>query len=84
MVKLSGAPLPRTGRMLDEKRAIITPSHAVLNEVSFRGDTDGWREALQRFCKIKGLRWGTIDSGCVILSSGVSYPLDDCSVKTLS
>ena len=83
IVKLSAEPLPKEGGMLDEKRTITLPNRALMHEVSYRGDLDGWRRAIQSFCKTQGLLWAHVECGRVIMCDGVAYALDDCIVRSI-
>jgi hypothetical protein len=84
IVRMSNGDLPRSGGMLDEKRMITLPDETLLHGISYKGDSAGWRAAIQAFCNEQSRVWASVDSGIVFTSDGRRYPLDDCRVQPLA
>jgi len=81
IIKLSGAPLPKSGGMINENRLIILPEGIRLHGVSYKGDLEGWRRIIHQFCEVKNLQYGDIDSGMIVTNRGRRQALDDCVVE---
>lgn len=74
----AGESVQDSGGMLNEDIEVRVPDGRVLCIVSYKGDIEGWRRAIIRWCEDHQRVFGLIESATVTLSTGEKYNLDEC------
>jgi hypothetical protein len=74
-------PLPTSGGMINEEAMIELPSGIQLHALSYKGDIGGWHRRVTEWCKTRGLLWGKIVESRIVLSNGVTLPLQQCRAE---
>lgn len=72
--------MPASGGALEEKVRLTLDDGTSLMGISYKGDLEGWRAKLVAFCKSSGRVHGNVCDAEIVLSSGVTLPLDDIKV----
>jgi hypothetical protein len=75
-------PAPSSGGLLDEGTAIELPSGTTLFGISYKGDVNAWRAAIERCAGTLGLKLGHIAGRSIRLNDDTQYQLRDCRVVT--
>lgn len=73
--------LPTTGGVVEERARIFLEKDRSLLGISYKGDIDGWRAKLIKFCGESGRVYGFIKEYRLVLSNGASPLLEELSVQ---
>ena len=73
--------LPKSGGVVEEKARIVLSDNTPFVGVSYKGDLDGWRAKIVRFCEANGRRWGTVRGGRFVTSDTKETSLADCEIE---
>jgi hypothetical protein len=68
------------GGIVSDSCRIEAPNGECFRALSFHGDLDGWRTAVEAGARTLGLRLARIEDDHLIISDGQSVPLSECKV----
>ncbi|HDS1299615.1 MULTISPECIES: hypothetical protein [Stenotrophomonas] len=69
-----------SGGIVSDSCRITLPNGQCFRALSFHGDLDGWRKAVEAGARTLGLRLARIEDDHLIISDGQSVPLSECEV----
>ncbi len=69
-----------SGGIVSDSCRITLPNGQRFLALSFHGDRDGWRNAVEAGARTLGLRLARIQGGHLMVSDGQSVPLSECKV----
>ena len=72
---------PTDGGLMYDEAMLALPNSARFFALTYNRDLEGWRGRVYDWCRVKGLRWGKIEGEKLVLCTGESCPLSDCSVE---
>ncbi|MGA9704590.1 hypothetical protein [Pseudomonas sp.] len=70
-----------SGGVVSDSCNIYLPEGLQFHALSYHGDTEGWREAVEAGAKARGLLLARIDGDQFIVSDGRSIALSECKVE---
>ena len=73
--------LPGDGGAISTNAVLSLPDGRRLYGISYRGDLEGWRRAIEAACGFLGYELAMIEGDVLRLSDGTVVPLADCVVE---
>ncbi|MFZ4964078.1 MULTISPECIES: hypothetical protein [Pseudomonas] len=70
-----------SGGVVSDSCKIHLPDGLQFHALSYHGDIEGWREAVEAGAKARGLLLARIDGEQFVVSDGRSIPLSGCKVE---
>jgi len=70
-----------SGGIVSDSCKIHLSDDLVFHALSYHGDIDGWREAVEAGAKARGLLLARIVGEQFVVSDGLSIPLSDCKIE---
>ena len=69
------------GGVVSDSCKIYLSDGQLFHALSYHGDIDGWREAVEAGAKARGLLLARIEGDQFIITDGRSIPLSDCKIE---
>jgi hypothetical protein len=69
-----------SGGIVSDSCRIVAPNDQCFRALSFHGDLDGWRAAVEVGARTLGLRLARIEGDHLMISDGQSVPLSECKL----
>jgi hypothetical protein len=69
------------GGVVSDSCKIYMPDGHLFHVLSYHGDIDGWREAVESGAKARGLLLARIEGDQFVISDGRSIPLSECKIE---
>lgn len=69
------------GGVVSDSCTICLSDDRLFRALSYHGDIDGWREAVEAGAKARGLLLARIKGDQFVISDGRSIPLSDCKIE---
>ncbi|MEN4770709.1 hypothetical protein [Duffyella gerundensis] len=70
-----------SGGVVSDSCKIHLSDDRLFHALSYHGDIDGWREAVEAGAKARGLLLARIEGEQFVVSDGRSIPLSDCKIE---
>lgn len=70
-----------SGGVVSDSCTIRLSDGHLFHALSYHGDVDGWREAVEAGAKARGLLLARIEGEQFVVSDGRSIPLSDCKIE---
>lgn len=70
-----------SGGIVSDSCKIHLSDDRVFHALSYHGDINGWRQAVEAGAKARGLLLARIESEQFVISDGRSIPLSDCKIE---
>lgn len=69
------------GGVVSDNCTIYLTEDRLFHALSYHGDIDGWREAVEAGAKARGLLLARIEGDQFMISDGRTIPLSDCKIE---
>jgi hypothetical protein len=70
-----------SGGVVSDSCTIYLSDGRLFHALSYHGDIDGWREAVEAGAKARGLLLARIEGEQFVVSDGSSIPLSECKIE---